>query len=177
MREYTFTSYDKRFPQMFTREKAKLKGILSFATRVEHFGSTAVPGLKGKGVLDVYILVPKNKLQLAKKLLVESNYDFYNTKRMDKGLKMIFRKEYRYAGKARKVNLHVGTIGIDDFERVVLFRDALRNSVGLRREYEKVKKVAVTKTTNSGEDSKENSRIYVEAKDSFIKSYTKRKYR
>ncbi|MDP2655217.1 MAG: GrpB family protein [bacterium] len=174
MREYTLASYDERFHGVFVRERAKLKKILPFATEVEHFGSTAVPGLKGKGILDVYVLVPKNKILLSKKKLIESRYTFYNVKRMGNGLKMVFRKTYRYAGKTRKVNLHLGTVGAKDFEKCLTFRDNLRNSKNLCREYERVKNLAIRKTKNSGEDSKENSRIYVKAKESFIKNYTKR---
>ena len=153
---------------MFSREKAKLKKILPFATDIQHFGSTAVPGLRGKGVLDVYVLVPKNNMRLSKQSLVESGYPFYNVKQLDNGTKMIFRKSYTYAKKTRKVNLHVGTVGISDFEKCLTFRDVLRNNKALCREYEAVKLLAISKTKQSGEDNKENSRIYVEAKDAFI---------
>ena len=73
-------------------------------------------------------------------------------------------------GKIRKVNIHVGTVGIKDFEKCITFRDNLRSNKDLCREYEKVKKFAIKKTKNSGQDSKENSRIYVKAKEYFIKS-------
>ncbi|MFM2330762.1 MAG: GrpB protein [Candidatus Parcubacteria bacterium] len=82
---------------------------------------------------------------------------------------MVFRKKYVYGGKIKKVHLHVVTPGSKDFQRVIAFRDNLRNSRELRREYERVKKLAIKKTKNSGEDSKENARIYVDAKTSFIK--------
>ena len=173
MQEYIFTTYNKGLPGIFEREKSKLKRILPFATKIEHFGSTAVPGLKGKGVLDIYALVPADKFELAKKKLEESrtNYTFYNVKEMEGGLKMVFRRQYQYAKKIRKINLHIGTAGIKDFETCVAFRDALRESKNLCREYEAVKLLAIKKTKNLGEDSKENSRIYVEAKNAFIKNY------
>jgi GrpB-like predicted nucleotidyltransferase (UPF0157 family) len=173
MKEYTFIPYDQRFPSMFSREKTLLRKVLPFATRIEHFGSTAVPRLKGKGILDVYVLVPKNKTSLSKRKLIEVGYDFYNLKPMNGGLKMIFRKKYTYASLTRKVNIHVGTIGIKDFEASLIFRDNLRSDTKLCREYEKLKRLAIKKTQNSGEDSKENSRIYVEAKESFIKTHNK----
>lgn len=169
MQEYIFTKYDKRVPRLFSWEKAKIKKIIPFVISVEHFGSTAVPNLSGKGVIDIYILVPKSKIFLAKEELIKSAYRFYNVKEIDGGIKMIFRKKYKYAGNIRKVHIHLGTIGVKDFEAVLKFRDILRKNRSLCREYEKVKKIAITKTKNSGEDSIENSRIYVKAKDDFIK--------
>ncbi len=171
MIEYKFTPYDKRFLGLFMQEKAKLKKILYFAKTIEHFGSTSVPGLGGKGIIDIYILIPKEKIDLSKKKLIRSGYSFYNIKEMDGGLKMIFRRVYKYKDKERKVNIHIGTIGIKDFEKCIYFRDCLRNDKDMCVKYEEVKKRAITKTKNFGEDSKENSQIYVEAKENFIKKY------
>lgn len=170
MQEYAFTSYNERFPVMFEEEKTKLEEILPFATKIEHFGSTAVPGLGGKGILDIYVLVSKDELELSKIKLIESGYSFYNLKEMEAGSKIIFRKKYQDGDKIRKVNVHVGTNGIKDFEKCIAFRDSLRSNQALCREYEEVKKMAITKTKDSGKDTKENSDIYVEAKGSFIKS-------
>lgn len=174
MAEYIFTAYDGQFPAIFEQEKSELRKVLPFATTIEHFGSTAVPGLGGKGVLDIYVLVPADMFELARQKLLDSNigYDFYNVKELDGGRKMIFRKQYQYAGKVRKTNLHVGTVGIKDFDTCIAFRDALRNSETLCRMYEDVKRLAIEQTENEGEDSKENSRRYVEAKDTFMTHYT-----
>lgn len=173
MQEYIFIASDKKFSQLFARKKTKLRKILPFATKIEHFGSTAVPGLGGKGVLDIYVLISKDKAKVSKKKLIKSGYSFYNIKEMDGGLKMIFRKAHQYGDKIRKVNLHVGTVGIKDFEKCIAFRERLRSDKNPCREYEKAKKLAIKKTKNSGEDSKENARIYVEEKGVFIRNNNK----
>lgn len=169
MKEYILTSYDKRYTAQFSREKAKLKKILPYAVRVEHFGSTAVPGLRGKGVLDVYLLVYDEKMKITKIKLSEHGYEYHGIKELEGGTKMVFRKKYIYRKIIRIVNLHVGTVGIKDFTTCLAFRDQLRIDSALCREYEKVKKAAINKLSNSGEFTPENTRIYVEAKSDFVK--------
>lgn len=173
MKEYIFAPYDMRYPMQFAREKAKLKKMLPFALKIEHFGSTAVKGLKGKGVLDVYVLVPKRQFTDTKEELSKFWYEYFGTKEMKGGSKMVFRKGYRYGKYGRMVNVHVATVGIKDFTTVLAFRDALRGNKLLRKEYEMVKKVAVNKTSNNGEFNEENTRIYVDAKSDFILKHRK----
>src|SRR3954471_24960282 len=51
--------YDPRWPDLFRREKEHLLSCLprDLVRRVEHFGSTAVPGLAAKPVVDVLVEV------------------------------------------------------------------------------------------------------------------------
>src|SRR5262245_22266945 len=51
--------YDPRWPELFRREKEHLLSCLptELIVRVEHFGSTAVPGLAAKPVVDVLVEV------------------------------------------------------------------------------------------------------------------------
>ena len=53
--EIAIVPYDDRWPEMFRREKQYLLSCLpaDLVRRVEHFGSTAVPGLAAKPVLDI----------------------------------------------------------------------------------------------------------------------------
>lgn len=51
--------YDQRWPSMFQEEKQYLPDVLQagFIKRIEHFGSTAVPGLAAKPIIDILIEV------------------------------------------------------------------------------------------------------------------------
>src|SRR4029453_10918041 len=59
--------YDARWPEMFRRERDPLLSCLpnDLIRRIEHFGSTAVPGLAAKPVVD--ILVEVTDLQATQK--------------------------------------------------------------------------------------------------------------
>jgi GrpB-like predicted nucleotidyltransferase (UPF0157 family) len=51
--------YDPRWPDLFAREKAHLLAVLpgDVVRRIEHFGSTAVPNLPAKPIVDMLIEV------------------------------------------------------------------------------------------------------------------------
>lgn len=74
-------NYDPRWPGDFEREKQQLLVRLPkhLARRIEHFGSTAIPGIMAKPVIDVLIEVEssdvaKNELP---EFLVPLGYEFY----------------------------------------------------------------------------------------------------
>lgn len=75
------TSYDPGWPQSFEREKLHLRSCLpkSLVRRIEHFGSTAVPGLWAKPIID--ILVEVTSLAEARRrivpLLEEQGYEYF----------------------------------------------------------------------------------------------------
>lgn len=49
--KYKFRKYDPKYPLLYKRERMKLRRILGKSPKIEHVGSTAVPGLGGKGLL------------------------------------------------------------------------------------------------------------------------------
>jgi GrpB-like predicted nucleotidyltransferase (UPF0157 family) len=52
----TISPYDPRWPQAFARESARLRAALAgVALGIEHIGSTAVPGLPAKPIVDVMV--------------------------------------------------------------------------------------------------------------------------
>jgi GrpB-like predicted nucleotidyltransferase (UPF0157 family) len=53
------SDYDPNWPAMFEQERARIKGALgAFAVAIEHAGSTAVPGLPSKPIIDLLVGVP-----------------------------------------------------------------------------------------------------------------------
>ncbi|HSI20714.1 MAG TPA: GrpB family protein [Verrucomicrobiae bacterium] len=56
-RRYEIVPYNPVWRDMFAAEAAKLKEILgSTATAVEHVGSTSIPGMSGKPLIDILII-------------------------------------------------------------------------------------------------------------------------
>lgn len=55
----TISEYDPQWPELFATERASVTNALAnVATRVEHFGSTAIPGMAGKPIVDLLVGVP-----------------------------------------------------------------------------------------------------------------------
>lgn len=52
-----FTGYDGRYPAAFAELARRIHAVLP-GTQVDHVGSTSVPGLGGRGVLDVVVVCP-----------------------------------------------------------------------------------------------------------------------
>jgi GrpB protein len=53
------SDYDPNWPTLFEQERTRIKNALgSFALAIEHMGSTAVPGLPSKPIIDLLIGVP-----------------------------------------------------------------------------------------------------------------------
>ncbi len=55
----TLAEYDPQWPALFDREAARIRAVLGdTAVRVEHVGSTSVPGLAAKPIIDILLAVP-----------------------------------------------------------------------------------------------------------------------
>jgi 5-(carboxyamino)imidazole ribonucleotide synthase len=106
---------------------------------VEHIGSTAVPGLPGKGIVDLSIQTTPDDIPGVVEMLYELGFGpqpgpdpWPPTRPMPVG-------SYELGGKRYRIHLHVQPFG-GDFPRDIAFRDALRNDPELRSQYEGLKR-------------------------------------
>lgn len=77
MNKYIFKQYNPIFPELYRKEEQRLKRILGDRYLIEHIGSTAVPNLGGKGVIDIMISVPKKLMNQTSQLLQkQAGYEF-----------------------------------------------------------------------------------------------------
>ena len=106
---------------------------------VEHIGSTAVPGLPGKGIVDLSIEIAPADIAGVVAMLYELGFGpqpgpdpWPPTRPMPVGSLELDGHRYR-------IHLHVQPVG-GDFRRDIAFRDALRNDPVLRSQYEGLKR-------------------------------------
>ena len=45
--------YDKKWPEDFLKIKAELQKVLTIPCQVQHVGSTSIPGMKAKPIIDI----------------------------------------------------------------------------------------------------------------------------
>lgn len=76
MKKYIFKPYSDLFPSLFNKEKERIASQLLKKASIEHVGSTAVPGLGGKGIIDIAIAVDKSDMENATAALQELGYEF-----------------------------------------------------------------------------------------------------
>lgn len=126
--------YDPHWPELFARESARIRSVLgSFAQRIEHVGSTSVPGLPAKPTIDMLLAVVDSAQEVAYAPALESA-----------GYALHIREtgwfEHRmFKGPDTDVNLHVFSSGCLEIDRMLLFRDWLRGHPADRDLYARAK--------------------------------------
>ena len=127
--------YDPLWPALYEREAARIRGVLAGAAlRLEHVGSTSVPGLAAKPQIDMVLVVADSRdedayvpqLEAAGYVLRIREPDWY---------------EHRlFKGPDTNVNLHIFSDGCEEVERMLAFRDWLRAHDDDRELYESAKR-------------------------------------
>jgi GrpB-like predicted nucleotidyltransferase (UPF0157 family)/uncharacterized protein (DUF952 family) len=126
----TLVESDPRWPELYEREAARIRGALGdLALRIEHVGSTSVPGLIAKPIIDIVLVVPDPGDEAGYALALEAA-----------GYRLRLRtpewEQHRmFKGPDTDVNLHVFGPGSPEVERMGRFRDRLRADAGARERY------------------------------------------
>lgn len=134
------TPYDPAWPGRYEEWRRKLLDALPAPPRsIEHIGSTAVPGLPAKPIVDIQIGVDDLDDEPAYAPAIESL-----------GVQLRSRdRNHRYfrpfPGHPRVVHVHVCQSGTDWERRHILFRDYLRADAEARRRYVEAKEAAAAR--------------------------------
>ncbi len=130
----TLAAYAPAWPRLFTREAERLRSVLGDeALRIEHVGSTSVPGLTAKPIVDILLVVPDS-----------ADEPRYVPRQQAAGYVLRIREpawfEHRlFSGPDTHINLHVFSRGAAEVERMLRFRDRLRDDDAARERYARVK--------------------------------------
>jgi GrpB-like predicted nucleotidyltransferase (UPF0157 family) len=112
--------YAAEWKRLFEEEKALLETVIGqYVLDIQHVGSTAVPGMVAKPIIDIGIAV--------------ASFEEY------RGEHGIPRRHYFTKGHPRTHQIHMNEIGSRDWENLVLFRDYLIQHPGLAEEYAALK--------------------------------------
>ena len=118
--------YRPEWPALFEREAGRIRSVLGGrALRIEHTGSTSVPGLAAKPINDMLLVVADSALESAGYRLRTREEDWFQHR--------VFK------GPDSDVNLHVFSSGCPEIERILLFRDWLRSNAWDRELYRRTK--------------------------------------
>ena len=135
----TISPYDPEWPRLFAAESAQLRACLppALVGRIEHFGSTAVPGLAAKPVVDMLVEVPSLEVvqTVIAPILTARGYEYFwrpSWQNPDRPEYAWFIK--RDAGGKRTHHIHMLEPQSSEWERV-LFRDYLIAHPELAEEY------------------------------------------
>jgi len=156
--------YDPNWPLIFEREKAKILSVIAKkVVAIEHVGSTAVPGLGAKPIID--IMVGMRHLSDAQGCigpLETIGYEYVPEYQVSIPERRYFRKGPSNVPN-KHYHLHMVEYDSDFWRRHLLFRDYLRAHPRTAKEYHRLKKELAAKY-------RFNRDAYTEAKTLFIES-------
>lgn len=155
-------AYNPKWPLLFNEEKARLAQALGeHALSIQHIGSTSVPGLGAKPIIDILMAV--RSLEQADAFcihpVVALGYEYVKEFEEETPMRRYFRKSS--ADGRQTHHLHMVAINSDWWVDHLLFRDYLRADGTARREYEAHKR-------HLAEREWEISNDYAAAKTDFI---------
>ena len=149
--------YDPAWPGLYARERERICDLLGKAVvSIEHIGSTSVPGLAAKPVIDIDLVVADS-----------ADESSYVPQLETAGYRLIIREpnwhEHRcLKGPDTNVNLHVFSPGSPEITRHLVFRDWLPAHPEDRDLYERTKRSLAAKA------ELDDVRAYTDAKDAVI---------
>jgi GrpB-like predicted nucleotidyltransferase (UPF0157 family) len=135
--------YDEAWPRLYAKEAQRVVGVLgSRVLLLEHVGSTSVPGLAAKPIIDMLLVVADSSaeqdyvppMEGAGYVLRIREPDWY---------------EHRlFKGPAENINLHVFSAGCIEIDRMIRFRDHLRSNAFDRGLYLRTKEALAARRWN-----------------------------
>ncbi len=131
--------HDLRWPSLFALERSRVEAAVGpWVEAVEHVGSTAVPGLDAKPVIDLMAGVRDVRSAVrCIRPLEEIGYSYWaENPNPDR---MLFVRFANAARASRTHNLHVVEVGGDLWNDRLVFRDHLRSHPEAAREYARLK--------------------------------------
>jgi len=168
MDEIEIVPYDPDWPNLFATEAARLRDALEpgLIIGLEHFGSTAVPGLAAKPIIDILIAV--RDLETARSRMVvplqRQGYAFWadnpKTDRLFFVKGLIFGENGALEGARRTHHVHVAEPDAEPWRRLP-FRDYLRAHPAEALRYENLKRQLAVRYATDRE-------AYTAAKEDFI---------
>lgn len=139
--------YDPAWPGLYEREAEKIRAALgNRVVGLEHTGSTSVPGLAAKPIIDIVLTVADS-----------ADEDAYVPALETAGYELTIRErdwhEHRLLkGSTPEVNLHVFSDDCPEIARMTAFRDHLRTNQADRELYERTKRDLARQTWTYTQD-------------------------
>lgn len=144
--QVTLADYDPRWPLVFATEAALLSGALADVPHtIEHVGSTSVPGLPAKPVIDMLLTVPDPGAEATYVPALEQVGYTLAIREPDWFEHRVLRR-YDLAPGAASANLHVFPDGCEETARMLRFRDWLRAHDDDRDLYARTKRTLAERT-------------------------------
>ena len=127
--------YRQEWPETFRLHRERIAAALGRAAiGIDHIGSTAVPGLDAKPIIDVLVVVTDSAAEDSYLPAMENCGYVLRVREPD------FEEHRMFRTPELDVHVHVLSRGSPEIERYLRFRDALRATPFLRARYQELKR-------------------------------------
>jgi len=138
--QITLVEHDSAWPGNFAREAKRIRAALGGrALRLEHVGSTSVPGLMAKPIIDILLVVADSADETSYVPALEAAGYVLRIQEPD------WHQHRLFKGPDTNINLHVFTQGSEEIRRTLLLRDWLRTNKTDRELYARTKRDLASK--------------------------------
>jgi GrpB-like predicted nucleotidyltransferase (UPF0157 family) len=158
--------YDKKLPSYFGKERDFLIKKLGNNFEIHHIGSSAVPGLGGKNIVDIQLLAQNKKV--AKKVIKKlKRIGYAHDENAGDKYRLFFSKSCFLKKNKVQFFLHLMWKSEDKYKEHLIFRDYLKKHSEEVKRYYILKKIWAKK---AGEERKK----YTKMKTSYVKEILKK---
>jgi GrpB-like predicted nucleotidyltransferase (UPF0157 family) len=131
--------YDPGWAELFEREAARIRAAVAKTLQIEHVGSTSVPGLPAKPILDIVLLVTDSADEASYLPALEAAGYRLHIRESD------WYEHRMFKGPDTDINLHTFSAGCPEVDRMLIFRDWLRANPADRQLYARTKSALARK--------------------------------
>lgn len=156
--------YNPKWRHNFEGEEKKLRKVFDWdALEIQHVGSTAIPGILAKPIIDIALIV--SSLWKARRYVRKLKEMGYEIKKNDTRKERLF---FTKGPKRKRTHyLHISEINSGYTEDMILFRDYLRKHKNVTKNYSELKEKLAEKYPKARE-------IYAVKKEKLIKEIVKK---
>lgn len=154
--------HNDKWAEMFQAEAKELRKFFGdLALSIEHVGSTSIPGIMAKPLVDIQVGL--RQLSDFEKVRAKFEKEPYSVKPDPSPDEQLVRKGPE---ESRFFLIHICAVDSDRFKNTLLFRDYMRSHPDKAREYEELKKTLAAKYPD-------NRPMYTASKNDFIQAVLK----
>ena len=160
--ELQIVPHNPAWVTQFEAEASRIRKVLgSLALRIDHHGSTSVPGLAAKPIIDIQVSV-KSLTPIETYCEPLQAIGYHHLPHEDDSFCPFFHRPFAWP---HTHHVHIVRAGGEEEQRTLAFRDYLRDHVDQARAYEQLKRQLAARLTPKDAAARE---AYAQAKTSFI---------
>jgi GrpB-like predicted nucleotidyltransferase (UPF0157 family) len=153
----TLMEYSAEWPALFVREAEGVRAALGVRVlMLEHVGSTSVPGLAAKPIIDMILAVADSADEPAYVPSMESAGYVLRIREPE------WHQHRLFKGPDSSINLHIYSFGCPEIDKMLMFRDWLRINDADRELYERTKRELAKQTWKYVQDYADSKTSVVE---------------